>query len=344
MMKHNRIVQFEFLRILASFFVVLIHVTTIGMRESDSSIFLPNACLNALSRWAVPIFFMVSGAVLLDPAKDSPPQKIIRYVSSVVLFVLVWGTFYSFLTQAMYTRLTWKSIPLALYDLITGNAGYHLWFLYTLAMLYIALPVFRVFTKNASKKQIAYALLVWSVLSVLIGQINATAELLGLGETVLPYTAFAFAGYSGYFLLGYYLRKYPLAGWTKKMVYAAASLSVILIACGKLILIRYGVRESILEMDLGIPILIISVAIFCFAQGLRFSARAEQIILRVSRHTFGIYLLHPTFIYVVYHVLHVDADYCSVIPALLLSTIGIWLVSFVSAYLMSLSSLLKRIL
>lgn len=75
MMKHNRIVQFEFLRILASFFVVLIHVTTIGMRESDSSIFLPNACLNALSRWAVPIFFMVSGAVLLDPAKDSPPPE-----------------------------------------------------------------------------------------------------------------------------------------------------------------------------------------------------------------------------------------------------------------------------
>lgn len=344
MIKSNKIAQFELLRIISSFFVVLIHVTSIGMRESDISIFLPNACFNALSRWSVPVFFMVSGALLLDPAKDSPPQKIIRYISRAALCILVWGTFYSFLTQAIYAQITWKSIPLTLYNLITGNAGYHLWFLYTLAMLYIALPVFRVFTKNASQKQIAYALLVWAVLSVLTGQINVVAELRGLGESVLPYTAFIFSGYSGYFLLGHYLREYPLAGRTKKILNAAAMLSIIMIICGKLVLNHRGVRESILEMELGVPILFISAAFFNSVQRLRLSTRAEQIILSISRYTFGVYLLHPMFIFIVYQILQVNANYFGVIPSLLFSTMGIWFVSFVSAYLMSLSSLFKRIL
>jgi CBS-domain-containing membrane protein len=45
------------------------------------------------------------------------------------------------LDQYLYSTLTLKSVFITLYGIVTGQSGYHLWFLYTLLMLYVAVPV-----------------------------------------------------------------------------------------------------------------------------------------------------------------------------------------------------------
>lgn len=75
-------------------------------------------------------------------------------------------------------------------------------FVYAGHALYRCLALFRLITCHGSKRQLEYALVVWGIFSLLIGQINTLGEDVGLGVNLLPYSPFVVAGYGGYFCLG----------------------------------------------------------------------------------------------------------------------------------------------
>ena len=160
---------FDLLRVISSFAVVVIHVTSAAMNttEVSSQTYMANALLNSIMRWAVPVFFMISGALFLDPKREVTTKKLFtKIIPHFVICIIIWGGIYSILDQYLYGTLSVKSILIALYGIITGNTGYHLWFLYDILMLYIAVPIFRLITCNATKRQIEYALAVWFVVSI----------------------------------------------------------------------------------------------------------------------------------------------------------------------------------
>ena len=108
-------------------------------------------------------------------------------------------------------------------------------------------------TCHGSKRQLEYALIMWGVFSLLIGQINAFAAETGLGSDLLPYSPFVIAGYGGYFLLGYYLMLNPLKGKLKKACYILAVLSVCAIVGGKWSLFAIcKLESSAFELPLGV--------------------------------------------------------------------------------------------
>ena len=177
-MNDKRVGYFDILRIVSIFFVIVIHVTSVGLRlcETATPTWNVNWLLNSVSRWAVPVFFMVSGALFLDPRRELSIKKLYtKNISRIAICIIVWGFFYSLLDQYLYGTLSAKSILIAVYGIITGNTGYHLWFLYTLIMLYIATPLFRLITCHASKRRLEYALVVWIIFSLIAGQINSFA-------------------------------------------------------------------------------------------------------------------------------------------------------------------------
>lgn len=170
---------FDLLRVISSFAVVVIHVTSAAMNttEVSSQTYMANALLNSIMRWAVPVFFMISGALFLDPKREVTTKKLFtKIIPHFVICIIIWGGIYSILDQYLYGTLSVKSILIALYGIITGNTGYHLWFLYDILMLYIAVPIFRLITCNATKRQIEYALAVWFVVSIGVGHMNMIAE------------------------------------------------------------------------------------------------------------------------------------------------------------------------
>lgn len=165
-MNDKRVGYFDILRIVSIFFVIVIHVTSVGLRlcETATPTWNVNWLLNSVSRWAVPVFFMVSGALFLEPSREITLKKLYKKsIFHIVVCIIVWGFFYSLLDQYIYGTLSAKSVPVAVYGIVTGNTGYHLWFLYTLVMLYIAVPLFRLITCHGSKRQLEYALVVWGV-------------------------------------------------------------------------------------------------------------------------------------------------------------------------------------
>lgn len=131
-MMNKRMLYPDLLRILASFLVVLIHVTSVKINEghSETSAWVVCMVLNSMSHWAVPIFFMISGMLFLDPEREFTMEKLFRkHIARVVLCLVVWGFFYSLLDQYIFGGLSLRSPFLAVYGIITGNTGYHLWFL-----------------------------------------------------------------------------------------------------------------------------------------------------------------------------------------------------------------------
>ena len=191
---------FDLLRVISSFAVVVIHVTSAAMNttEVSSQTYMANALLNSIMRWAVPVFFMISGALFLDPKREVTTKKLFtKIIPHIVICIIIWGGIYSILDQYLYGTLSVKSILIALYGIITGNTGYHLWFLYDILMLYIAVPIFRLITCNATKRQIEYALAVWFVVSIGVGHMNMIAEDIFGIVSLLPYQAYIVSGYAG---------------------------------------------------------------------------------------------------------------------------------------------------
>lgn len=346
-MDNKRVGYFDILRIASIFFVIVIHVTSVGLRlcETGTHVWNTNWLLNSVSRWAVPVFFMVSGALFLEPSKVLTIKKLYeKNIFRIVICIIVWGFLYSLMDQYIYGTLSAKSVLVAVYGIITGNTGYHLWFLYTLVMLYVAMPIFRLITCHASKRQLEYALIMWSVLSLLVTQINAFAVEIGISTNLLPYSPFVITGYGGYFLLGYYLTAYPLRGRLKRYVYVLAGLSVCIIIFGKLSLYTICSLESeTFEAPLGVFSCAIATAMFSLAQNVRVSDKASRWLYFLGQRVFGVYLIHVFFVSLLYHILKIEPDYCQPILAIFISSIVVFTVSFAVSWLLSKIPLLRKL-
>ena len=314
-MKEERLLYPDILRVISAFFVILIHVTSVGITgyEVGSSVWMTSLVLNNLSRWCVPVFFMISGMFMLDPEKEVTISRLFKKnVSRMILCIVVWGFFYSLLDQILYGEISLKSLPIAVYGIATGNTGgYHLWFLYTLVILYIETPILRVFTKHADKRQIEYALAVWFLFSIVFVQAASLANELLWFEVSFSYGAITLTGYSGYYLLGYYLHKCPVERTKLYPAIRVVALMLLVVMPLGNVVVAYHLKCSWIEfihMPLGVGTCMVSVAIFLMAKRVRLNktGKVARCVRFVARYTFGIYLVHVFFHSMLFGVIQVD--------------------------------------
>ena len=66
-MESKRIIYFDYLRAIAVFSVIVLHVAAQNWHNADTNTFEWNVfnIYDGVSRWAVPIFVMISGALFL---------------------------------------------------------------------------------------------------------------------------------------------------------------------------------------------------------------------------------------------------------------------------------------
>ena len=119
------------MRVAAVVAVIGVHASGIGVMRYgrlDPLHWWSVNAVDSLCRWAVPIFIMLSGALLLDPARDEPAPTFYRKrMARVGIPLLVWAWFYFFWTWAFYgERVDRTFVIRALLDGLTYN---HLYFL-----------------------------------------------------------------------------------------------------------------------------------------------------------------------------------------------------------------------
>jgi len=190
----NRKSWADLCRVAAIFGVVVIHACGANFYQFGkipSADWLSINLLDSLVRCSVPLFVMLSGALLLSPqASPATPWQILGRIRKVAIPLLTWNVAYllyvsRFTGQGIDWLGMFRQVPM-----------YHLWFVYMIIGLYLLLPVLQaIFTVIAQRPDLQrYLLALWVVVTCV--PIYYPLPILALLQQT------SLLGYAGFFLMG----------------------------------------------------------------------------------------------------------------------------------------------
>lgn len=126
--------------------VILIHTTTRVLEFShyDLKDYPFTLLLNQIARFAVPMFFLISGFVLELSYSENFISFIKKRFSRIFIPYIFWSAFYYFFVYKVHSTNFFESI-------LTGSSSYQLYFIPSLLILYIIFPVLHFLYKYLSK-------------------------------------------------------------------------------------------------------------------------------------------------------------------------------------------------
>ncbi len=290
----KRIDYFDLLRPIAIFFVILIHCTApyFTSLPIDSRSWLITNLFESISRWAVPIFIMISGAIHLSRKRDLK-TFFKKNVLKLIIILFSWNFIY-----AVVDLINGSSLSTFLYSLIGGH--YHLWFLYMLLGLYLLTPFFKTFLENP--KYVKLFLLISFIFGIALPELSDTLALLpshldtigsGLNHA-LGITGFGnLLGYSFYYILGYYLHHKVFNTKTKQLIYLFGFIGFLITFFVTWIFsASINSPTAIFFKDLTINDALISIALFVYAKYHTKKTFLPNLLIRISKYSLGIYVMH----------------------------------------------------
>jgi surface polysaccharide O-acyltransferase-like enzyme len=273
-------------RSLGAFLVVLAHIN--GWADSPR---YAASFYYTISRIGVPIFFLISGYLLLSKEEDIVTFFKKRAAKILIPF-FVWSSIYDMVNTTHFFSETGASLN-AVMDMflriLRGPREGHLWFFYSLIGLYLLVPILRVFVARAKPTELFYYIALWFIAMPVLFILEAFTPIKNGFE--IYYTG----GYVGYFLLGYYLGGMgvlPTRRNTTLGLFAAGFIFSFIVFYFDLppldneMVFRSYPSFNIILMSLGAFVMIKYLGERTPPALARFSGRASQ-------YGFGIYLVHP---------------------------------------------------
>lgn len=288
----NRIIAFDYLRTVAAFTVVVLHVAAPLFLQSFPTQEWSTANLyEAFVRWNVPVFIMISGALFLKKDKKLDLRKLYtKNILRIIVVLLFWSIVY-----AIPGILNGNNINYFIAAIIQGPV--HFWFLKVLIGLYIAIPIYKLFATN--QKTELYFLIIAFITGVLLPSCFSVIGMFNMQikETLVNiYNGFDIkvaSTYSFYFVIGHYLVTYPIIKY-RKLLYLSGGISIV-----SFILLTYycsyavGKPIEIFMANSCLFTMLEAVAIYTFFTSCDFKVDKSNILVdKLSRNSFGIYIIH----------------------------------------------------
>ena len=272
------------MRFLGAFLVVLAHIENWGAEPVWAKSFY-----YTLSRVGVPLFFLISGYLLLSRQEDLQTFFKKRAARIIIPF-LVWSVVYDVQnSEAFSSGVTLEGILKMFIRILRGPRETHLWFFYSLIGLYLLTPILRVFVAKARSSEILYYIALWFIAMPILFIVEAFTPLKNGFE--IYYTG----GYVGYFLLGYLLGGletkppllWPALGlFITNFIFTFAVFHFDLFPQESELVFRSYPSLNIILMSIGAFILI-------KAAGEKISLPLVRLSAEASKVSFGVYLIHP---------------------------------------------------
>lgn len=190
----NKKVHIEILRCIAIFFVIFNHTGTRGFQlyaVTNSNILrIIYLIIAILCKVAVPIFFMISGALLLNKEEDIKTlckKRIVRII--MVIFV---ASFIQYLYKIRHD-FTGFNILTFLKTIYTKRVTVPYWFLYSYLGFLIMLPFLRNLVKNMKKEHYYYLFIIYAIYRLIMPiitqqldiSINKNLQIVLLGTNII---------------------------------------------------------------------------------------------------------------------------------------------------------------
>lgn len=343
----NRKLNIEFIRIFAMVMTICIHVSNNYLRAFDEisqGDFFVSVIFNSLSRVCVPLFFMISGAFAIG--KEYNRKTYFEKILKFVLILAVWNLIYFITRNGFNLGKMGKAAAACFFN--AEMTSRHLWYMYALIGLYIALPFIQNMCKNMSRELENLFLILWFCLSGLTLIFLPLASFITKTKVAITYPIplINSAYYLGYFIGGHILyKRFKDIKFDnrKNLICVAAYLGAMLITiiATYFISLKRGYAIEQTGWYRGALIIIASFAIFTLfvTKGDSFKANAISVF---SKQTFGIYLIHIIFLDIIKHFFHLpDFNPLIAIPLL---TAAIYVCSWGSCFVISKIPILKNLI
>ncbi len=273
------------LRALAIVGVLLIHISARLVRQEVGSFewWIGNI-VDSSVRWAVPIFFMLSGMLLLGK-KEAQSVVIKKRVPRLIWPLLFWSFIYS-LWASRYQLHTY-SLEQSIINLFNGTIKYHLWYLYTIIGLYLCMPLFKTLIQYGKKVDVRYFICLSFLTSAIFISLSSFLQikLAGGFEYLL--------GFGSYFLLGHYLANTDISKRVAYFFYIMGGIALFVTIMGTWL---FSLRDGTLNqgfyeyLSLTTPFVAISIFILFKHHGNNLCGRFTTY---AAKYSFGVYLIHP---------------------------------------------------
>lgn len=334
----NRVYYLDLLRILACFAVIVVHVSELNFGDQCNSQWAISNIYDSMTRWCVPVFVMISGALFLDPKRNFSLKSIIRKnIFRLITAFAFWSIIY-----AIYCHLCFKPMNASglIAEILIGPG--HLWFLYMIIGIYITIPIMR---KIASDKQLTKYFLLLSLIFTfcipffirILDLIPSLKPISALANNLFTFFDFNIgAGFLGYFLLGHYLNCTSFSKKTENLILALGIISYLTIAgVTYLICATTSVDDKFLYSNFSPLVIFEAMAMFVWIKRLKLHEyKLSNKFAHIAKLSFGIYLAHMLVFYILESI-GLTANIVSPILGIPLMSIATFITCYGLAFILS---------
>jgi len=326
--KNQHIVWLDVVRLIAMFTVVCCHCTDPfnfypGTAPNIGEIKLWGAIYGAVLRPCVPLFVMITGALLL-PVRGDTSTFYKKRITRVLYPFLIWSVIYNLFpwitgVLGLEPKVILDFFPYAGEEVMQQSfsvavqyilaipfnfsvLAVHMWYIYLLIGLYLYLPIFSAWVEKASQRAKLMFLLAWGVTLLLPYYYQFVSPYLwGFCSWNSFGMLYAFAGFNGYLLLGHYLKDLD---WSLKKTLL---IGIPMFAVGYVVTF-FGFRymtalpdctDEMLELFFtycSLNVVMMTIPVFMLAK--KVNVRSERIRKALADLTvcgFGVYMIHYFF-------------------------------------------------
>lgn len=289
----------DYLNVIACFCVVYMHHNSAVYHYKSEKLWFISLAVETLCYWAVPIFFMISGANLLSYRQKYSTLTFLKKRIMKTLFPWIFWSIGALVLQILKgTRVITNLNPaMIVSEILNCKVISIYWFFPAVIACYLIIPFF---SSVEGKVENAVPLFgglctVWFVMEYTIPLVFKFLNIDGNSEL------FVGGGYLLYILLGYILDRVELVKWQRIVIYFAGVCSVIfryvytaVSSTGK------GITDTTLFSYKQFHTVLLASAVFIFFKQINWSdvsERLNQFVRRLSSLSLGIYLLHIVVVY-----------------------------------------------
>lgn len=299
-----RKLSLDLIRAVAILLVVWQHTSEFYYIGPDNSLTEPQVTtqvgfIDSLARTCVPLFVMISGYLLL-PMRTSTTTFFKRRFSRILFPWLFWCVAYAVYfvwyrgDSAVDCILNICKIPVN-----WGVDVGHLWFIYMLMGVYLLVPVLSPWLNSCSRKQLRFYLSLWVITTFLPCLHTIWPQMWGECAWNPTPTLYYFTGFAGYFVLGYYIKRF--GHWGLWQSIAGLVFGYMLAAAG--FILRIPVAQDTVDLEMawsfcGFPVALMTLSLFSLLMRIN-DLRApwlNRIITRIAIYSYAIYFIHIMFL------------------------------------------------
>lgn len=322
---NKRIIWLDFVKFIAISMMIAVHCTdnVTPTERSEAWYNLWGSFYGSFMRPAIPLFVMVTGALLL-PVKENISTFYTKRLTRLVIPFIVWSVLYNlfpWITGLLELSPTiindffaWaepdQSFSGALHNILMipfnfSMLAVQMWYVYLLIGLYLYMPFFSAWVKQASVKEQKIFLTLWFI-SLFIPYLREylTKDLWGTCSWNEFGLLYYFAGFNGYLLLGYYIKNNDINfSWGKLAVIGIPSFIIgycITFLGFKSITAIPGQPAELVELFFTYcspNVLLMTLPIFLVIKKNHFkSVTIRRFAINISTCTLGIWMSHYLFL------------------------------------------------